>query len=619
MINKDYETIIVGSGHAGVEAGLAQARMGIKTLILTLNLDSISYLACNPSIGGTAKGHLVCEIDALGGQMGINTDKTLTQLRMLNLGKGPAVHSLRAQVDKINYHTKMKQTLENEKNLDIKQAEVSELLTKGNKITGVKTTMGQVYEAKTVIVCSGVYLRSKVMISNFIEETGPNGFKNASKLTQSLLDLGIEIRRFKTGTPTRIHEDTINKEKLEIQYGDENIQTFSFLTKKQPKNKTVCYLAYTNTETHNVISKNIHKSAMYSGEKVGVGPRYCPSIEDKIVRFADKQRHQIFLEPEAMSTKETYVQGLSTSLPVDVQLEILRTMEGLENVKVMRDAYAIEYDAINSLELYPTLEYKKIAGLYFAGQVNGTSGYEEAAAQGLIAGINSALKIKNKPEFTLKRSDAYIGVLIDDLVTKGTNEPYRMMTSRAEYRLHLRQDNSDLRLTEKAKELGLISNTRWNTFIKKQSVLNNADKIMDTVIKPTKKLQEFLEKNNESMPKSGIKVRDLIKRNNITAMNIQEEFNIFENIDTSILKQINTQVKYEGYIKRQMLQIERDKKQENLKLDDKLDYSKIKGLRLEARQKLNLIKPKNVGQASRVSGVSPSDISVLLVYLKTLK
>lgn len=619
-IIKDYDVVVIGSGHAGCEAALVAARAGIKTVLLTLNLDSIAFLACNPSIGGTAKGHLVTEIDALGGQMGINADKTSIQLRMLNLGKGPAVHSLRAQVDKVQYHIEMKKTLENQKNLDIRQGEVAKIVEENGQVTGVVTTKGEKYECKKVIVATGVYLMSKIIIGEYTEESGPSGFRGANHLTQSLIDLGLELRRFKTGTPNRVYIDSIDTKKLEIQYGDENIQTFSFLTKKQPKNKAVCYLAYTSEETHKVIRENIHLAPMYSGQIKGVGPRYCPSIEDKVTRFADKERHQIFIEPEALSTKEAYVQGFSTSLPVGVQRKMLKTMVGFEQVKIMRDAYAIEYDCINSLDLYPTLEYKKINGLYFAGQINGTTGYEEAAAQGLMAGINAVLNLKEQPPLILSRSDAYIGVLIDDLVTKGTNEPYRMMTSRAEYRLHLRQDNADLRLTQLGYDTDVVSKLRYKLFKKKLKELEIAKKELEQTLSPNdKRLIELFTKKQEMLPKTGIKLSDMIKRSNITAFDLAETFDLFKGLSNAAINQVNIQIKYEGYIKRQLEQIESAKRQEEIALSKELDYSEIKGLRLEARQKLNKIKPVSVGQASRISGVSPADISVLIVYLKSKK
>jgi tRNA uridine 5-carboxymethylaminomethyl modification enzyme len=617
---KDYDTVVIGAGHAGCEAALASSRAGIKTALLAMSLDSIAFLACNPSIGGTAKGHLVTEIDALGGQMGIIADKTTIQLRMLNLRKGPAVHSLRAQVDKIKYHTEMKKVLENQKNLYLRQAEAVEIVESDGEVIGVKTAQGEYYECKKVIVATGVYLKSKIIVGEYTENVGPNGFKAANELTQNLVDLGLEIRRFKTGTPNRVYMDSIDTSKLELQEGDENIQTFSFLTKKQNKNKVSCYLAYTNENTHELINNNLHLAPMYSGDIKGTGPRYCPSIEDKVKRFADKKRHQIFIEPEALSTQEAYVQGLSTSFPVGMQKKILKTMEGLENVKIMRDAYAIEYDCINSLDLYSNLEYKRVKGLYFAGQVNGTSGYEEAAAQGLMAGINASLSLKNKEPLILKRSDAYIGVLIDDLVTKGTDEPYRMMTSRAEYRLHLRQDNSDLRLTQLGYDARVVDKKRYNAYTKKLEQITKAKKDLSIIISPKNKgLIELFKERGETLPKTGVSVSNIIKRNTITARDIKEVFGLFKEANNNVIDQINIMTKYEGYINRQLSQIQNAKKQENMLLPKELNFSEIKGLRIEAGQKLDKIKPTSIGQASRISGVSPADINVLMVYLKTRK
>lgn len=614
----DYEAVVIGAGHAGSEAALALARMGIKTVMLTLNLDSIAFLACNPSIGGTAKGHLVLEIDALGGQMGINADRTTLQLRMLNSSKGPAVQSLRAQTDKVKYHTEMKTVLENTRNLFIRQAEAIDILQENGVVSGVKTSKGEEYVCKTVIVCTGVYLKGQVLIGEFSQSSGPNGFKPANNLTQSLINLGLSIRRFKTGTPVRIHADTIDYSELERQDGEENIQTFSFLTKKAPKNKISCYLTYTSSETHQILRDNLHRSPIYSGIIKGIGPRYCPSIEDKIVRFADKERHQIFLEPEALSTKEVYVQGLSTSMPVDVQHKILKTVKGLENAHIMRDAYAIEYDCIDSLDLHPTLNYKKIAGLYFAGQVNGTSGYEEAAAQGLVAGINAALYLQNKPPFVLKRDESYIGVLIDDLVTKGTNEPYRMMTSRAEYRLLLRQDNADLRLTQKGYDAGLVTEARYKVFKKRLKNINELTKAFEKIYTPSQ-VAKLFEETGETLPKVGITLKDVLKRNNMSIENIVKYFPEFSSYPKDVLRQVEITSKYEGYLNRQEQQINQSKKQENHIIPSSLDYSSIKGLRVEAQQKLNKIKPLSIGQASRISGVSPADIAVLTVYLKTYK
>lgn len=615
---KDYDAVVIGSGHAGCEAALALARTGIKTVMLTITLDSIAFLACNPSIGGTAKGQIVGEIDALGGEMGINTDKTLLQIRMLNLGKGPAVHSLRAQADKIEYHNKMKQTLENTKNLDIRQAEACKILHKDGKIVGVKTTLNEIYYCKAVVVCTGVYLKSNIIIGDSVQNIGPNGFKAANKLTASLKECGFEIFRFKTGTPTRIHFDTMDTSKMQVQYGDENIQNFSYTTKTKPKNKSVCYLTYTNPNTHKIILDNIAKSPVYSGLIKGTGPRYCPSIETKIVRFKDKDRHQLFLEPESLHTKETYVQGLSTSLPIDVQKAMLNSIEGLENAKIMRDAYAIEYDCINSLQLYPTLEYKNIKGLYTAGQINGTSGYEEAAGQGLVAGINASLQIRGKEQLVLGRDQSYIGVLIDDLVTKGTQEPYRMMTSRAEFRLHLRQDNCDLRLTEIGRTVGLVDDKRWKIFIKKKKQLELARKELDKVISPSSGINDILQKANAGEISTGVTVENLLKRANVTAKMLTQ-LGLFNNLPEDVLNEITLETKYSGYIAREYEQMQQAKQQEKIALPQDFDYTQIAGLRLEAQEKLNLVKPLNLGQASRISGVSPADISVLTVWLKLKK
>ena len=614
----NYDAIVIGSGHAGCEAALALARMKNKTILLTLNLDSIAFLACNPSIGGTAKGHLVCEIDALGGEMGINADKTTIQRRMLNSSKGPAVWSLRAQADKVMYHTEMKKVLENTENLFVKQAEAKTILTKNGKVIGVKSVQGDTFKAKTVVVCTGVYLKSDVIIGPVRQNIGPNGFAPANHLTKSLLKLGLNIRRFKTGTPVRVHSDTINYSVLEEQCGEDNIQTFSFMTKNPPKNVIKCYLTYTNPETHKIILDNLDKAPMYNGEIVSEGPRYCPSIESKVVRFSDKNQHQLFLEPEAVSTKEIYVQGFSTSMPTDIQHKMVKSVKGLENAHVMRDAYAIEYDCIDSLQLYPTLQYKNIDGLYFAGQVNGTSGYEEAAAQGLIAGINAGLYIQGKEPFVLKRNEAYIGVLIDDLTTKGTNEPYRMMTSRAEYRLQLRQDNADLRLTEKGYNLGLVTEERYKVYKNRVNKINKFRNELKAIKSP-KLVEEMFNKKGETVPKVGISVKDILKRSRITIEDVVEYFPEFKKYPYSVLKEIETEVKYEGYLSKQNIQIEQSKKQETTQLPDDLDYSKIKGLRIEAQQKLNTVKPLTLGQASRISGVSPADIAVLTVYLKTVK
>ena len=613
-----YDAIVVGSGHAGCEAALALARLNNKTLLTTLNLDSIAFLACNPSIGGTAKGQLASEIDALGGEMGVNADKNILQLRMLNRGKGVAVHSLRAQVDKHSYHSTMKQVLENQDNLTIKQCEVVDVLVEDNKVVGVKTAFGETVYAKTVVLCTGVYLESRVIIGEYSNNQGPNGFTNSHGLSNSLQNLGFEILRFKTGTPARVLSSSIDYSKFEQQPGDENIQTFSFLTKKQPKNTCVCYLGYTNEETHKIIRSNLHRAPMYSGEIKGVGPRYCPSMEDKVVRFADKTRHQIFLEPEDKVGNEIYVQGFSSSMPVDVQEEMYKSIEGFENVRLLRNAYAIEYDCINSLDLLPTLQSKKINGLFFAGQINGTSGYEEAAAQGIIAGINASNYMQGKEPLILRRDQGYIGVLIDDLVTKGTNEPYRMMTSRAEYRLLLRQDNADIRLTPIGIKVGLVSPERQKLFEKKLKQIESVKKEISQSFE-SKKVKVFFEKNNENFTNTSCIVKEMLKRTNITIEKVKEEFNLFKNIPENVLKYVETEVKYEGYLKRQNILIDQMKKNEDIKLDNSLDYSKIKGLRLEAQQKLNKFKPLSLGQASRISGVSPADISVLTVYLSMVK
>ena len=609
-----YDAVVIGSGHAGCEASLALARLGNKTLLTTLNLDSIAFLACNPSIGGTAKGQLASEIDALGGEMGVNTDKNILQLRMLNSGKGVAVHSLRAQVDKHSYHSSMKEVLSNQKNLTIKQCEVVDILTDNGKVIGVKTNFEEIINCKSVVVCTGVYLDSRIIIGEYTKNQGPNGFVNALGLSKSLEKLGFEILRFKTGTPARVLSSSIDYSKFEVQKGDENIQTFSYLTKKQPKNSCVCYLGYTNEKTHEIIRNNLHRAPMYSGAIKGVGPRYCPSMEDKVVRFSDKSRHQIFLEPEDRFGSEIYVQGFSSSMPASVQEEMYKSVEGFEDVKILRNAYAIEYDCINSLALLPTLEAKHIKGLFFAGQVNGTSGYEEAGAQGIIAGINASNYLQNKDPLILGRDEAYIGVLIDDLVTKGTNEPYRMMTSRAEYRLKLRQDNADIRLTPIGKKIGLVTNERYKIFSKK---IKQIEKVNKEILKSvdSKIAKSFLESHNENFTNNSCVIKEMLKRSNITIEMVRDELGFFKDIPTSVLKYVETEIKYEGYLKRQDYLISQAKKNESIKLSPDLDYTQIKGLRLEAQQKLNKFKPLSLGQASRISGVSPADISVLTVFL----
>lgn len=613
-MDKIYDAVVIGSGHAGCESALALARMNNRTLLTTLNLDSIAFLACNPSIGGTAKGQLASEVDALGGEMGINTDKNLLQLRMLNTGKGVAVQSLRAQVDKHSYHSTMKIALENQKNLEVKQCEIVEILTEDNKIVGVKDAFGEVFYCKAVVVCTGVYLESRIIIGDYTRNQGPNGFVNSHGLTSSLQKLGFEILRFKTGTPARVLSSSIDYSQFEEQKGDEGIQTFSFLTKKQPKNIFKCYLGYTNEKTAQIIRENISKAPLFSGFIKGVGPRYCPSIEDKIYRFADKERHQIFLEPEDKIGNEIYVQGFSSSMPSDVQEKMYKSVKGFENVQILRNAYAIEYDCINSLELLPTLESKRIAGLFFAGQVNGTSGYEEAAAQGIIAGINASNKLQNKEPLILRRDQAYIGVLIDDLVTKGTNEPYRMMTSRAEYRLILRQDNADIRLTQIGFNVGLATKERYKIFSKKLEQIEKAKNQL-TLSLPSKEVKEFLKENEESFGAITCNAKECLKRNSVTIFDIKNRFNLFNDIPENVLKYVETEVKYEGYLKRQNLLISQMKKNEDIKLDQNFDYNQIKGLRIEARQKLNKFKPLSLGQAGRISGVSPADISVLTIFL----
>ncbi len=616
---QNYDAIVVGSGHAGCEAALALARMNNKTLLLTLNLDSTAYLACNPSIGGTAKAQLVCEIDSLGGQMGIIADGTCLQRRMLNSSKGPAVQSLRVQSDKINYHTEMKKVIETTANLFLKQAEVSEIfVNEQQKVVGVGTLQGDKFNAPAVIICAGVYLSSDIIIGELKQNMGPNGFSPANHLTKALHKLGIKTRRFKTDTPVRVHADTIDYTKLIEQGGDENIQSFSFMTETPNINSIKCHLGYTNPKTHAVLLNNLDKVPMYNGSITGESPRYCPSIENKVVRFADKEKHQLFFEPEALSTKEVYVQGLNTSLPTYLQCEMVNSVEGLENAHIMRDAYAIEYDCIFSSDLFPTLEYKKIKGLYFAGQVNGTSGYEEAAAQGLMAGINASLFLQNKEPFILKREEAYIGVLIDDLVTKEITEPYRMMTSRAEYRLQLRQDNADVRLTQKGYEIGLVKEDRYNRFLQKKAQTERLRKRLEEVVSP-KQVEEMFKVSGEALPKVGISFKDMLKRSNITAENIFKYFPDFKEFSFSVLKALEIEIKYAGYLSKQNLQIERFKKQENTKLPLDVNYEKIKGLKTEAVQNLNKIKPLTLGQAGRIAGVTPADVAVLTVYLKSIE
>ncbi|MED4884529.1 tRNA uridine-5-carboxymethylaminomethyl(34) synthesis enzyme MnmG [Bacillus smithii] len=612
-----YDVIVVGAGHAGVEAGLAAARMGAKTLMITINLDMIAFMPCNPSIGGPAKGIVVREIDALGGEMGKNIDKTYIQMRMLNTGKGPAVRALRAQADKVLYQREMKKTLENEPNLTLVQGMVEKLIVENDECKGVITKTGAVYRSKTVVLTTGTYLRGEIIIGDLKYSSGPNNQQPSIGLAEHLKELRFDIVRFKTGTPPRVNSKTIDYSKTEIQPGDEEPRAFSYETTKFITDQLPCWLTYTNEETHKIINANLDRSPMYSGMIKGTGPRYCPSIEDKVVRFHDKPRHQIFLEPEGRNTEEVYVQGLSTSLPEDVQHRILQTIPGLEKAQLMRAGYAIEYDAIVPTQLWPTLETKKIKNLYTAGQINGTSGYEEAAGQGIMAGINAACRVHGKEEVILSRSDAYIGVLIDDLVTKGTNEPYRLLTSRAEYRLLLRHDNADLRLTEIGYKLGLIKEERYQAFLnKKQDIENEMKRLKSTIIKPNEEVQQLISEAGGSPLKDGIRASDLLKRPEMTYDHIKKIVPAEKELSPEVEEQVEIQIKYEGYIQKSLQQVDKLKKMENKKIPEDIDYDAINGLATEARQKLKKVRPLSIAQASRISGVNPADISILLVYIE---
>lgn len=619
---ESYDIVVIGAGHAGCEAALACARLGFKTLVFTVSVDSIAMMPCNPNVGGSSKGHLVKEIDALGGEMGKNIDKTFIQSKMLNMSKGPAVHSLRAQADKKEYSQSMRRVLENTEHLTIKQGEVAEVLVENNKVVGVRTTSDAIYPCKAAIMCTGTYLKARCIYGDVSNYTGPNGLSAANHLTACLLKLGIDVRRFKTGTPARVDKRTIDFSKMQEQKGDENIVPFSFTNTPEDleREQVSCWLTYTNEETHKIIMDNIDRSPLYSGNIKGTGPRYCPSIEDKVVRFADKNRHQVFLEPEGNYTNEMYIGGMSSSLPEDVQHAMYHTVPGLEHAEIVRNAYAIEYDCINPIQLKASLEFKNIDGFFSAGQANGSSGYEEAAAQGIIAGINAARKLSGKEPLVLDRSQAYIGVLIDDLITKGTNEPYRMMTSRAEYRLLLRQDNADLRLTEIGHEIGLISDERYQKLcVKKKQIASEIKRLNETTVGANQKVQDFLKKHDSTKLQSGTILAELLKRPELSYDLLSEIDEDRKVLPYDVCEQVNINLKYEGYIKRQERQVVQYKKLENKKIPDTIDYDDVYSLRKEAVQKLKEFRPASVGQASRISGVSPADISVLLIYLEKNK
>ena len=613
----DYDVAVIGAGHAGCEAALASARMGMKTLVFSISLEAVANMPCNPHIGGSSKGHLVREIDCLGGEMGKNIDKTMIQIKMLNTSKGPAVHSLRAQADRKRYQMEMKHTLEKQENLELKQAEIVNIEVKNGKVKSLETDVGAIYNVKNIIIATGTYLEGKIFIGDYSKESGPDGVFPANKLAKCLENFGVKLIRFKTGTPARINRKSIDFSKMEVQKGDRDIVPFSLDDEIKEFEQQDCYLTYTNEETHKIIRENLHRSPLYAGKIEGTGPRYCPSIEDKVVRFSDKPRHQVFIEPIGLDTDEMYAQGMSSSLPEDVQIAMYRTLPGLEHCEFTRPAYAIEYDSIDPSKLKLSLEYKDIEGLFFAGQTNGTSGYEEAACQGLIAGINSALKLKGKNPLVLDRTQGYIGVLIDDIVTKGTNEPYRMMTSRAEYRLLLRQDNADLRLTEIGHEIGLISDERYQKFLnKKENIEKEINRLKQTVVKPTEKINEFLKEKGTTPLSTGSKLSELLKRTEIRYKDLVLIDENMPELTAQEKEEVEIQIKYEGYIKMEEEQVAKFKKMESKTLSEDIEYKDIKGLSLEARQKLDKIKPLSIGQASRISGVSPADINVLLIYLQ---